>query len=99
MFYVNDQFYTVADIEKQYEIFESLSHLRECNNRRLAICTDDIFQYIALCLYIRQKGGSVVPIHSATPKRGSCKDCFFSRESPFDVPINQFFHRTIKSSQ
>lgn len=55
MFYVNDQFYTVEDIEKQYEIYESLPHLRECNNRRLAICTDDVFQYITLCLYIRQK--------------------------------------------
>lgn len=72
MFYVNDQFYAVEDIEKQFEIYESLPHLRECNNRRLAICTDDTFQYIALCLYIREKGGSVVPIHSATPKEELC---------------------------
>ena len=73
MFYVNDQFYTVEDIEKQFEIYESLPHLKECNNRRLAICTDDTFQYIALCLYIREKGGSVVPIHPATPKEGSVR--------------------------
>ncbi|WP_418302797.1 AMP-binding protein [Lysinibacillus fusiformis] len=71
MFYVNDQFYTVEDIEKQFDIYERLPHLKECNNRRLAICTDDSFQYIALCLYIREKGGSVVPIHPATPKEGA----------------------------
>ncbi|MFF6014678.1 AMP-binding protein [Lysinibacillus fusiformis] len=73
MFYVNDQFYTVEDIEKQFDIYERLPHLKECNNRRLAICTDDIFQYIALCLYIREKGGSVVPIHPATPKEGAIR--------------------------
>lgn len=59
MFYVNDQFYTVEDIEKQFDIYERLPHLKECNNRRLAICTDDIFQYIALCLYIREKEGQL----------------------------------------
>ncbi len=73
MFYVNDQFYTVEDIEKQFDIYERLPHLKECNNRRLAICTDDIFQYIALCLYIREKEGSVVPIHPATPKEGAIR--------------------------
>jgi 3,4-dihydroxybenzoate---[aryl-carrier protein] ligase len=73
MFYVNDQFYSVEDIEKQFERFDSLTHLREVNNRRLAICTDDVFQYIALCLYIRQKGGSLVPIHPATPKEGAVR--------------------------
>ncbi|MGD2197251.1 AMP-binding protein [Lysinibacillus fusiformis] len=73
MFYVNDQFYTVEDIEKQFDIYERLPHLKECNNRRLAICTDDIFQYIALCLYIREKGGSVVPIHPGTPKEGAIR--------------------------
>ncbi|MBD8521317.1 AMP-binding protein [Lysinibacillus sp. FSL R7-0073] len=73
MFYVNDQFYTVEDIEKQFDIYERLPHLKECNNRRLAICTDDIFQYIALCLYIREKRGSVVPIHPATPKEGAVR--------------------------
>jgi 3,4-dihydroxybenzoate---[aryl-carrier protein] ligase len=73
MFYVNDQFYTVGDFEKQYERYDSLSHLRECNHHRIAICTDDIFQYIALCFYIRQKGGSVVPIHPQTPKEGAVR--------------------------
>ncbi|KAB0444152.1 AMP-binding protein [Lysinibacillus fusiformis] len=73
MFYVNDQFYTVEDIEKQFDIYERLPYLKECNNRRLAICTDDIFQYIALCLYIREKRGSVVPIHPATPKEGAIR--------------------------
>lgn len=73
MFYVNDQFYTIEDIENQYEIYDSLPQLKECNNLRIAICTDDTFQYITLCLYIRQKGGSVVPIHVATPKEGAIR--------------------------
>lgn len=72
MFYVNDQFYAVEDIEKQFEIYESLPHLRECNNRRLAICTDDTFQYIALCLYIREKGDQLSPSIQQRRKRELC---------------------------
>ena len=78
MFYVNDQFYTVEDIEKQFEIYESLPHLRECNNRRLAICTDDTFQYIALCLYIREKVDQLSQSIQRRQKR-SCTASFFSR--------------------
>ncbi|UZM97781.1 hypothetical protein OL548_22595 [Lysinibacillus sp. MHQ-1] len=77
MFYVNDQFYTVENIEQQFDIYKGLSHLKECSNRRIAICTDDVFQYMTLCLYIRENGGSVVPIHPATPKEGGHKDCFY----------------------
>ncbi|WP_281486443.1 AMP-binding protein [Lysinibacillus sphaericus] len=73
MFYVNDQFYTVENIEQQFDIYEGLSHLKECSNRRIAICTDDVFQYMTLCLYIRENGGSIVPIHPATPKEGAIR--------------------------
>ncbi|QIC45876.1 AMP-binding protein [Lysinibacillus sphaericus] len=73
MFYVNDQFYTVENIEQQFDIYKGLSHLKECSNRRIAICTDDVFQYMTLCLYIRENGGSVVPIHPATPKEGAIR--------------------------
>ncbi|KYG91553.1 acyl-CoA synthase [[Bacillus] sp. KCTC 13219] len=73
MFYINNQFYTAEDVERQYEVYESLPHLKECHNRRLAICTDDTFQYLTLCLYIHEKGGSLVPIHVATPKEGAIR--------------------------
>ncbi|MED4403401.1 AMP-binding protein [Metabacillus fastidiosus] len=73
MFFVNDDYYTLDDLEKQYAVFESMPHIRDCHNKRLAVCITDVFQWLALCLYIRRKGGSVVPIHPSTPKDGAVR--------------------------
>lgn len=71
MFYVNDQYFTNDDLERMYETFDSLPYLHDCTNKRIAVCIEDVGQWIALCLYIRLKGGSAVPIHPATPKDGA----------------------------
>lgn len=34
---------------------------------RLAVCLKDTFQWLALCLYLKEQGGSVLPIHPGTP--------------------------------
>jgi 3,4-dihydroxybenzoate---[aryl-carrier protein] ligase len=73
MFFVDDQYYTMDDLEKQYALFESISYIRECKNRRLAVCISDAFQWLSLCLYIRREGGSVVPLHPLTPKDGAMR--------------------------
>jgi 3,4-dihydroxybenzoate---[aryl-carrier protein] ligase len=76
MFFVNDQYYTLDDLEKQYTVFENTPYLKECGNRRLAVCMPDAFQWLALCLYICSKGGSIVPIHPSIPKEGAVRMAF-----------------------
>ncbi|MFC4320586.1 AMP-binding protein [Litchfieldia salsa] len=73
MFYVNDQYYTLKDLETQYRLFEEIPSLRDCKNHRLAVCLSDAFQWLALCLYLREKGASVLPIHPSTPKGGAIR--------------------------
>lgn len=73
MLFVNDNYYTVNDLETQYAVFERIPQLRDCENKRLAVCMSDAFQMVALCLYIRRKGGSIFPIHSSTPREGAVR--------------------------
>ncbi|MEI5906004.1 AMP-binding protein [Bacillus spongiae] len=73
MFFVDDYFYSIDDLENQYAIFDRISFLKECENSRLAVCIPDVFQWLTLCLYVRQKGGSIVPIHPSMPKEGAMK--------------------------
>ncbi|MCM3616042.1 AMP-binding protein [Sutcliffiella horikoshii] len=68
MFFINEDLYTNADLEKQYEQLDNLQIFQDCNKKRIAVCTSDLFEYLAICLYIRKKGGSLVPIHAATPR-------------------------------
>ncbi|KHF40109.1 AMP-binding protein [Halalkalibacter okhensis] len=73
MFYVDDCYYTIQDLEKQFIEFEKNPYLNQCEHRRLAVCLADTFQWIALCLFIRRQEGTVLPIHPATPKEGAIK--------------------------
>jgi fatty-acyl-CoA synthase len=73
MFFVNDRYYKVDDLEEQYRAFENIPQIRDCENRRIAVCMPDAVQWIALCLYIRSKGGSVFPIHPSTPREGAIR--------------------------
>ncbi|MGD6831830.1 AMP-binding protein [Sutcliffiella halmapala] len=73
MFFVNDQYYTLDDLERQYTVFENIPYLRDCRNTRLAVCMPDVFQWLALCLFVRKKGGSIVPIHPSVPKEGAVR--------------------------
>ena len=73
MLFVNDNYYTVNDLETQYAIFEQIPQIRDCENSRLAVCMSDVFQMLALCLYIRRKGGSIFPIHPSTPREGAVR--------------------------
>ncbi|WP_078380469.1 AMP-binding protein [Sutcliffiella halmapala] len=68
MLYINDHYYTKQDFEEQYLHFEQMPLLVGCEKKRIAICTENIFEWLALCFYIRKHRGSVVPIHPATPR-------------------------------
>ncbi|MBM7603700.1 fatty-acyl-CoA synthase [Metabacillus crassostreae] len=73
MFYVDDQYYSTQDLEQQFKIYEKIKPINECENLRIAICFSNAFQMISLCLFVRQKGGSVFPIHSQTPRDGAIR--------------------------
>lgn len=73
MFYIDDHYYTIDDLEAQFENYETIPYLRDCQDYRLAVCLPDQFQWLSLCFYIRKKGGSVFPIHSSTPKEGALR--------------------------
>ncbi len=86
MFYVNDQYYTVEDVEKQYRLFDEIPYIRNCLDHRLAVCLKDAFQWLALCLYMQKRGASVLPIHPSTPKDGAIR---LAKEADRDL---LFFH-------
>ncbi|MDV2686555.1 AMP-binding protein [Alkalihalophilus lindianensis] len=82
MIIVNDQYYSYDDLEDQFASFEQQQTLRECKKKRIAVCHDDAFILLALCLYIRKKGGSIVPLHATTPLEGAVRiaiktDCHY----------------------
>lgn len=84
---VNDTAYGQAYFDRCYMEFERVPELRDSGGRRLAICLPDPAEWIALCLYLRERGASVAPIHPSTPheaarrlaERLSCHGLLFQR--------------------
>lgn len=68
MFYLNDKLFTKKELNTLFRTFEENSVLRKCENIRFTICTSDSALLIALCLYLKDKGGSVFPLPSGTPQ-------------------------------
>lgn len=73
MFYVNDQYYSIDDLEKQFCVFDNIPLLRESENLRIAVCISDVFVMLSLYFYIRNKGGSFVPINPSHPEDGATR--------------------------
>ena len=67
MFYINDDFYGTDYLAKCHQEFKLSSALDNCTNKRLAVCLEDSAQWLALCLFIKEQNGSVMPIHPSTP--------------------------------
>ncbi|WP_232312871.1 hypothetical protein [Enterovibrio coralii] len=62
MFYVNDAFFSKEYLAEQYEKFESIAALSQPEGKRFAVCCDEPAIVIALCLFLKEKGGSFYPI-------------------------------------
>ncbi|WP_391559053.1 AMP-binding protein [Robertmurraya sp.] len=73
MFYVNDQYYSIDDLEKQFCVFDNIPVLRDSENLRIAVCISDVFVMLSLYFYIRNKGGSFVPINPSQPEDGATR--------------------------
>lgn len=65
--YVNDTAYGQSHFDQRYADFARLPELRGSRGRRLAVCLPDPAEWIALCLYLRDRGASIAPIHPSTP--------------------------------
>ncbi|MEP1215260.1 MAG: AMP-binding protein [Marinobacter sp.] len=68
LFVINDTHYSRDDCQRAADRFLSLPELATPENTRIAVCFQDTFLWLALCLAWRERGGSVLPIHPGTPK-------------------------------
>ncbi|RBP48186.1 fatty-acyl-CoA synthase [Roseimicrobium gellanilyticum] len=71
MIYVDDQAYDRGYFEKRFAQFDAHPVLSRCTGRRLAVCLQDTALWIALCLYVKEEGGTVFPLPIDTPLEGA----------------------------
>ncbi|MBM6618937.1 AMP-binding protein [Bacillus suaedaesalsae] len=73
MLYINDDYFTSEDVEALFCTFDQLDALKKCSNQRIGVCLTHPFHFISLSLYIKEKGGSLAPIHPSTPKEAALR--------------------------
>ncbi|WP_347331541.1 AMP-binding protein [Marinimicrobium locisalis] len=66
LFYLDDHAYAQRDLEARWQALSSQPELAAA--RRIAVCTHDRFEWLAIALYARRHGLSVAPLHSDTPQ-------------------------------
>jgi acyl-CoA synthetase (AMP-forming)/AMP-acid ligase II len=71
MIHVDDQSYDQEYFKNRFAQFDVHPVLSGCAGRRLAVCLQDTALWIALCLYIKEKGGTVFPLPIDTPLEGA----------------------------
>ncbi|WP_082408285.1 hypothetical protein [Verrucomicrobium spinosum] len=71
MIHVDDQSYDKGYFKNRFAQFDSHPVLSGCAGRRLAVCLQDTALWVALCLYIKEKGGAVFPLPIDTPLEGA----------------------------
>lgn len=71
MLYVNDSFYADSYFEDCYQRFDTIPAISDCRGKRLAICLNDTAEWLALCLYLKERGASVLPLHPTTPEEAA----------------------------
>lgn len=67
MIYVNDTHFDAQYFERCFALFDRQSLLQRCESERIAVCVSDTAFWIALCLYVQQRGGSVYPLPPDMP--------------------------------
>lgn len=71
MLSLDDQAVSAQDLEQQFALLRQLADTHNWYGRRLAFCTSDIFQWLALVLFCRQNSISLAPIHGDTPEQAA----------------------------
>lgn len=67
MIYVDDTYYSADYFKACNNEFEQHPILKECAGTRLTVCMPNTAKWIALCLYLKAKGASVLPLPIDTP--------------------------------
>jgi len=65
MLSINDEFYTQAEFSNQQASYSKLPHINE--HSCIAVCVEDTFTWLTLCLYFKQNHLSTMPIHANIP--------------------------------
>lgn len=101
MLAVNDCNYTKDDLKRYEQQFALHSIWKTAEQWRIAVCPQDIGKWITLLLYVKKRGGSLVPIHPNTPltaakkiaAQAGCSYLFFHTfEAPLTLsnPVSNF---------
>jgi 3,4-dihydroxybenzoate---[aryl-carrier protein] ligase len=87
---------TINDVTLSRDYFDGrflelrrLPHLKNPTGQRYAVCLPDAGRWLALCLYLKEAGASVAPLHPSTPleaakrlaKRMGCTQLLFHDET------------------
>ncbi|MFB9885490.1 AMP-binding protein [Balneatrix alpica] len=67
MFYLNEEWVSQDTVQAWQAMFAQHPQLQDLQSWRVAVCLTDTRHWLALLLYIRDQGGTVLPIHPDTP--------------------------------
>ncbi|HKY39771.1 MAG TPA: AMP-binding protein [Polyangiaceae bacterium] len=89
MLAINDAIFPNSYFDARFVDFERMPHLQRCAGRRFAVCLPETERWLSLCLYLRQNGASVAPLHPSTPweaakrlaRRMRCSQLLFHDET------------------
>lgn len=71
MIQIDDQAFDQGYFESSFAEFAAHPVLSQCAGRRFAVCLPETALWIALCLFIKQNGGTVFPLPIDTPLDGA----------------------------
>jgi len=73
MFYINDRFHSKGDADQFEQQLMNLSWINSPENLRVAVCVENVEEWLFFCLFMKKAGGSVVPIHASMKEEGARK--------------------------
>ena len=71
LFYVDNTPYRRSDCDRLVQPLANSALLREPAAIRLAVCMQNTAEWLALCLWLKRHGASVLPIHPGTPQEAA----------------------------
>jgi len=94
MLAINDLTFSRDYFDTRFAELGRLPHLRQSSGQRYAVCLREPERWVALCLYLREAGASVAPLHPSTPleaakrlaKRMQCSQLLFHDEA-HSIPL------------
>jgi len=71
LFHVDNTSYSQTDCERLVQPLTTLDSFRDTSRMRLAVCLQRTADWLALCLWLKDRGASVLPIHPGTPRHAA----------------------------